>query len=139
MENELPENSAELLATFQRINALEKIRSNLVGLLTKNKALTEAEFQKVRVIKEKFGITPRERSTKAEMITARASIRVALRQSEEPLTPQQVMTEAGLDDIDQVRRILRDEALVLNGPVKNILESRKDSRYYWDRGWRPPV
>ena len=129
----------ELGTYFQKLNELEKTRDSLTGLLALNKRLREVEEEKIRAFKEKFGTSRKERATKDEMLQVRATIRITLREYDEPASPMQVMIDAGLTDIDQVRRILREEAAIEGGPIKNIQDSKKDTRYYWDRQWRPTM
>jgi len=124
-----------LNTAFHELNEARMVRDRIQGVLDKKKAEIESIEGRIKSIKESSGLA-RVRSTKEEMQAMRARIRITVREAEgEPLYPHEIADNAGLD-VEQTRRILRDEA-AKDSPIKNLQESRKESKYYWDFAWRP--
>ena len=127
---------ADLLAAFQKLNELKVVKERLANLVAVNKSNIEKTEETIAELKERYGVNRKDRASKEEMAAIRGKLRTVLREAQgEPMYPSQVAEDAELSDIDQVRRVLRELAQT-DGPVKNIQESRKESRYYWDTTWR---
>lgn len=124
----------KLVAAYKRVKELEDTRESIDHVLAYNRVALKAAREEVKHIEQGCGAI-RTRTTKDDMTGLRCKINTILREAVDPMSPMAIAEDAEINDIDQVRRILRDMAADF-GPVKHTGDSKKDSKYFWDKTWR---